>query len=191
MGLSIYYKGRFKQGASLTDMIDEVKDIAEVNKWEYHIFETEFDQSLLERESSDQNIFGITYSPPSCEPICLTFLSNGRMCNPFILELCKDSKEKERYSYGIFSKTQYAGFEAHKIIIDLFRYLSKKYFSEFELTDESNYWESGDEALMRQTFKKYNDMMDIFAGELENIPFKKNENIVDFVERVAKILKFK
>ncbi|MEZ4823844.1 MAG: hypothetical protein R2942_16140 [Ignavibacteria bacterium] len=43
--------------------------------------------------------------------------------------------------------------EAHKIIIDLFEYLSEKYFKEFELKDESRYWETGNEEILRQSFK--------------------------------------
>jgi hypothetical protein len=150
-------------------MIDEVKDIAKVNKWDHHIFGTEFDYGLLEKESFDQNIFGIIYSPPGCEPICLTFLSNGRMCCPFTLEHFKDSNKNEKFLYTIFSKTQYAGFEAHKIIIDLFRYLDKKYFLEFELTDESRYWETGKEDVLKESFKRYNNMMDQFSNALENM----------------------
>lgn len=190
MGLSIYYKGRFNKDVSLTEMIEVVKDVAEICKWKYHIFDTEFNPADFKNKSYNDNIFGISYSPHKCEPIDLTFLSNGIMCSPISLQYFgKNGKEDQLFT--ICSKTQYAGFETHKIIIDLFRYLSKKYFSEFELTDESNYWESGDELLMRQTFKKYNDMMDIFANGVENIPIKENENTDDFIKRVAEILKFR
>ncbi len=191
MGLSIFYKGRFKEGISLAEMIDEVKDIAEIHNWKYHIFETEFNANDFKRKSYDENIFGISFSPPNCEPIEITFLSNGTICSPTSLELFKDSKDKENYLFTIGSKTQYAGFEAHKIIIDLFKYLNKKYFQEFKLIDESRYWETGDEDLLKQNFKKYNEMMDSFAFGLENIPIVENETIESFIERVAKTLNFK
>lgn len=42
MSLTIHYKGRFKEGASLPGMIMEVKDIADIYRWDYHIFETVF-----------------------------------------------------------------------------------------------------------------------------------------------------
>lgn len=190
MGLSIYYKGRFNKDASLQDMIEEVKDVAEIYNWKYHIFETEFNPADFNSSSYNDKIFGISYSPPKSESIDITFLSNGIMCSPVSLQYFGKDKSEDLL-INIFSKTQYAGVEAHKIIIDLFRYLSKKYFSEFELTDESCYWETGDEAVMRQTFKKYDDMMNIFAGGLENIPINENECIEDYVKRVAEILKFK
>lgn len=198
MGLSIFYKGRlslnFDKDTSLSKMIDEVKDIAEIHQWEYHIFETDFDPALSEIDSinsNDKNIYGITYTPPGCEPICITFLSNGKMCYPYYWHNSKDSNEDENHSNVIFSKTQYAGVEAHKIIIDLFRYLSEKYFKEFELNDESRYWETGDEEILQKSFKRYNDMMDQFAEGLENTPEKENESTEDFVMRVAKKFKFK
>lgn len=195
MGLTIFYKGSFNlsydKDASLSKLIEEVKDIAEIHNWDYHVFETELDPVLSERNSLDKNIYGITYTPPGCEPICITFLSNGKMCNPFYRDLFKDSIEYEKNSNVIFSKTQYAGVEAHKIIIDLFRYLSEKYFKEFELKDESRYWETGNEEILRQSFKLYNDMMDQFAEGLENTPMKENESVEDFVIRVAKMFKLK
>lgn len=191
MGLSIHFKGSFRRDASLSDMIAEVKDVALVHNWKYHIFESEFDANYFGEESYNENIYGITFSPPGCEPIDITFLSNGKMCSPLSLELFKDNMDKENYLFTISSKTQFAGFEFHKIIIDLFRYLSAKYFQEFELTDESCYWESGDENIMRQNFKKYSDMMDNFASGLENIPVEENESIEAYIVRVAKSLKFK
>jgi len=191
MGLSIYYKGNFKKGASLSAMIDEVKDVAEIYGWDHHIFETEFDPSEFEKDSYNQNIFGITFSPLQCEPIDITFLSNGRMSSPVRLKLFENSSDNESYLYTICSKTQYAGFKTHKIIIDLFRYLSKKYFEEFKLTDESEYWESGNENLLQQNFMRYDALMDQFSDSLKNIPIKENETIETFIERVAKMIKFK
>ena len=37
MGLSIHYSGSFNNSGSLSEMIEEVKDIAEVFKWKYNI----------------------------------------------------------------------------------------------------------------------------------------------------------
>lgn len=39
-------------------------------------------------------------------------------------------------------------------LIRFLRYLSEKYFSRFELTDDSQYWESGDEDCCRKRFVK-------------------------------------
>jgi hypothetical protein len=42
MGISIHYKGRLKAKSSLPGLIEEVKDIAEIYKWRYFIFEEQF-----------------------------------------------------------------------------------------------------------------------------------------------------
>ena len=189
MGLSIYYKGRFGSKASLQEMIAEVKDTAEIYKWEYHIFETEFNSAELQKENFNQSIYGITFSPPGSEPVQLTFLSNGRMSSPFIQEIIEGTNDDGKLRYNLFTKTQFAGFEVHRIIIDFLKYLNKKYFQEFELTDESQYWETGDENILRQNFKRYNNLMDQFASGLENIKLNENESIDDFIIRVAKNMK--
>ena len=42
MGISIHYNGKFHKNAVLSDMIEEVKEIAEAMKWKYQIFEEAF-----------------------------------------------------------------------------------------------------------------------------------------------------
>lgn len=123
MGLSIHYSGNFNSETSLSEMIEEIKNIGDVQKWEYHIFETEFSKNNFDEINSNKNIYGICFSPPDCELVMLSFLSNGRMCNPFMLEhfLKSMEKEDEDLIYVNFTKTQFAGIESHKIIIHLLR----------------------------------------------------------------------
>ena len=78
MGLSIHYSGSFNPSASLQGMIDEVTDIAEIFKWTYHVYETEFPQPLSGNDY-DGKIYGIGFTPPESETISLCFLSNGKM----------------------------------------------------------------------------------------------------------------
>ena len=42
MGLSIHYSGSLSNPDYLSEIIEEVKDIAEVFKWEYNIYEERF-----------------------------------------------------------------------------------------------------------------------------------------------------
>jgi len=186
MGLTIYYSGRFKECKKLKNMIKEVEDVAVINKWDYQIFKDEFEGDNFEKHSINENLYGIIFSPPGCEPIQLTFTSNGRLCS--FLELDSNFKKQKtnKIFYTIFSKTQYAGVEVHKIIIDLFRYLSGKFFSEFKLIDESNYWETNDENVLRDNFRKWDNMINDFAKVLEEIPINKNESKQAFVNRLSK-----
>jgi len=44
MGLTIHYHGRFRRNGLLPEMIDEIRDFAEIQKWDYHVFEHDFRQ---------------------------------------------------------------------------------------------------------------------------------------------------
>ncbi len=86
MGLTIHYNGKFNEKASLAGMIEEVKDIAEIYNWQYTIYESQFPERSSDNDSfpkgmdsHNENIYGIIFLPPECEPVFLTFLSNGRM----------------------------------------------------------------------------------------------------------------
>ncbi len=138
MGLTIHYSGSFIKDASLPEMISEVKDIAEIYKWKYHVEEDQFPKNSLGKLSYNNKIYGIHFTPPDCETISLTFLSNGRMSTLEHLQLYDNTKNEETkpYLYMLWTKTQFAGAQTHKVIVHLLKYLSKKYFSEFKVTDE-------------------------------------------------------
>jgi len=53
-----------------------------------------------------------------------------------------DDKSSSDFLYMLFTKTQYAGKETHKLIINMLRYISQKYFSAFNVKDDSLYWEN-------------------------------------------------
>ena len=72
----------------------------------------------------------------------------------------------------------------HALIINLFKYLNKKYFKEFKMIDESMYWETGDENILRQQFHKYDTLLDNFVLSLETFPVQKGENMIAYFERL-------
>jgi len=154
MGLTIYYSGRIKDCNKLRQMIEEVEDIAVLKGWDYYIFEDEFKDNKFQGEMVNQNLYGIYFSPPGSEPIQFTLASNGRLCSILEFGTNNNIQKERKIFYTIFSKTQYAGAEVHKVIIDLIRYISVKYFSEFKLTDESHYWETNDENILKESFIK-------------------------------------
>ena len=186
MGLSLHYNGKFDPAASLTEMIDEVEDVAKIYNWKYHIFETEFPANSIGSIEHNQSVYGICYIPPQCEPIYLCFLSNGRMSSPDSLQFWDKylGGPEENYLYLLSTKTQYAGYHIHMIIVRLFQYLGKKYFIELNVIDEGKYWETGDETILKETFKKYNEMLDNFSTLLENLPLSSNETAEDYINRL-------
>jgi hypothetical protein len=188
MGLTIHYSGSFNPQASLTEMINEVKDIAEIYKWEYTVFEEAFPETGFGKTEYDQNIYGIAFSPPRCEAVWLSFLSNGKMSGPSQLMFFGNSENKDyqKYLYMLFTKTQYAGVEIHKLVIHILKYISGKYLRDFKVIDEGHYWETGDEKLLQDTFKRYSDLIESFASSVENYPRKPGESFETYFARLIK-----
>lgn len=186
MGLSIHYSGDFKKGASLAAMIEEVRDIAEVYNWKYNIFNDTFIEDELGQKDYNQDIYGISFTPPNCETVAIEFLSNGKMSSSMLLQFYGKNKEKpeEKYLYMLSVKTQFAGIEIHKLIIHLFKYLSEKYFTNFKLIDEGEYWETRDEKKLQEIFALYVDLLDSFSSAIETYPIKNNENFEAYFGRL-------
>ncbi|HYW96581.1 MAG TPA: hypothetical protein VE870_13385 [Bacteroidales bacterium] len=186
--MTIHYSGRFKEGASLSKMIREVQDVAEANNWKFHVFNPEFPHDIP--PGVDKNLYGIIFSPPECEPVCLTFLSNKRMTGPTQVEhfLEAPNEEERKFAYMLFTKTQYAGTDIHKRIIHLFKYLDKQYFDEFEVHDEGKYWETGDSHILEKTYRKYCNAIDSFNDALQNLPNKEGENLEEYLMRLARMV---
>ena len=113
------------------------------------------------------------------------------MVCPARVHFFADSENSEERNC-IFSnsvKTQYAGIQNHQVIILFFRYLSNKYFEDFELSDESGYWETNDEEKMKQQFQIYGRLIDDFTLAFETLPAKENEDIITYLERLMKNVK--
>jgi len=193
MGLSIHYSGTFNSASSLSSMIDEVKDIAELYKWKYEVFETEFTPDSFSKKEYTKEIYGICFTPPECETVWVCFLSNGKMSSPMHLEFFgkKESKEEEPYLYMLSTKTQYAGAEIHKLIIHLLKYLEGKYFQNFKVLDEGHYWETSDEKLLEDTFKKYTELIDSFASSVEIYPANPGESYEEYFKRLMNLIQNK
>ncbi|WP_133242652.1 hypothetical protein [Flavobacterium psychrotolerans] len=167
-------------------MIEEVTDIAKANHWGYHVFEEAIPNDAFTVNSFNDSIYGIFFSPPNCETVYLTFLSNGKMCAPYKLEHPAFSENELEDDY-LSVKTQFAGPQIHKQLITIFDYLNKLYFENFDLTDEGNYWETKNEQLLEDTFKKYTHLIDGFSSLLENIPMEENESIEAYLIRIAEM----
>jgi len=186
MGLSIHYSGGVNPNASLSAMIEEVKDIAELYKWEYTVFEKEFPANSLGKMQYNQDIYGICFTPPECETVDLCFLSNGKMSSIAHLRFFgkSENQQEQPYLYMLFTKTQYAGIGIHKLIIHLLKYLDGRYLQELKVVDEGHYWETGDEKLLEETFKRYTELIEGFASSIEIYPVNPGESFEAYFKRL-------
>ena len=190
MGLSFHYSGRIADRENLPDLIEEVEEIAKVFQWKYFVFDRQFSEDTIGKPEYNQRIYGICFTPPNCETVDICFLSNGRMSSPAHLKFFgkTDDQDESKYLYMLSVKTQYAGIETHQMIIQLFRYLDKKYFADFAMSDEGQYWETNDEALLKTTFKSYTDLINGFTSAIETIPIGADENLESYFERLMNLL---
>ena len=191
MGLSIHYSGKFRQGGCLSEMITEIRDIAEVCKWEYRVYNEQFPEEDNQSGEHDGELYGISVTPPKCETVSFCFLSNRRMSGNAQLVFWGDDDKKPEsdYLYMLSVKTQFAGIEVHKFVIQLFRHLEKKgYFEDFHLDDEGNYWETEDEKVLEEKFKIYTDLLENFSLAIETVPTRKDEPFEKYFERIIDII---
>jgi hypothetical protein len=188
MGLSFHYSGRIANPASLPKLIDEIQDIARVYSWKYFVFDREFPDNTIGKPDYNQRIYGICFTPPECETVDVCFLSNGRMSSASHLQFWgkTDVQAESEYLYMLSVKTQYAGVETHQFIIQLFRYLNEKYFADFTMSDEGEYWETNDEALLKTNFKRYTELIDGFVSAIESYPIHAGEDIESYFLRLIK-----
>lgn len=170
MGLSIYYKGKIGDVRLIDGLVDEVADICASLAW---------NQTIIR----DENVDGIVFSPEKCEPCFFTFNKQGVLTNPIAIEY-----EIEPVDF-VIAKTQFAGIDAHMAIIKLIRHLSEKYFSEFELTDEGMYWETNDEAVLRERFSTYEASLNFVAAILDNMEARPGETAASLADRIEALLR--
>jgi len=189
MGLSIHYSGRFNPEKSLKEMVEELSDICKTYNWKYSIINTNFPDSAF-TEDINNEIYGISFTPPECETVSMSFLSNGRLSSRPNLKIFgnSDNADYKAYLYMLSVKTQYAGIEVHALLIEIFRHISTKYLLDFKLTDDGNYWETGDLNELGKQFKNYNMLLDNFCLGLETIPKLENENLEAYLMRLFKYI---
>lgn len=197
MGISIHYSGRIANKQQLPSLIDEVQEIAKAEGWEYEIFERNFPLEDLDTVRDDE-IYGIEFTPVDSEPVSICFLSTGEMSCIMLMALwgkyeTESTFETQTETFGhdgsydydtettvmdkafyekmlrtVSVKTQFAGPQTHAKIIEIMRYISNKYLTDFTLTDETEYWEIGNEEELIKSFNKLNFLLNSFASSLQN-----------------------
>lgn len=190
MGLTLHYRGQFKPQASLSEMIAEVKNIAEVNSWSYTIFTEEFPEADKDSDVIRDELYGLIVNLPQCEPVFLCFASDRHLANPVWLEQASQGKlEDKEMLYLLFTKTQYANAEAHKKIVHLLKYLSAKYFDEFIVVDDGQYWETGDPLVLDRQFKRHHQALSSLSDQISTLSTDGDESPDELVNRIVQLLK--
>lgn len=166
------------------------------------------------QQNHDGKLYGIDISPKGSEPVSFCFLSNGRMSSIMQLfcwgkydgdkkvellsstfnergETLIDKEERTitredfiSYLYQCCSKTQYAGPEAHKMIIGIFRYIVKNYLADFTMIDEAQFWETSDENILKENFRRNAALIEAFRATLVENKSIAGEDVDTYIERI-------
>ena len=95
-------------------------------------------------------------------------------------------KEEEAF---LSVKTQFAPAEVHIAVVNLLRFLKKRYIPNLEVHDEGGYWETSDKEKLIEKMKFLDEKMDLVAKTLSEIQI---ENARDLsLEELAKIIEEK
>ena len=193
MGLSIHYSGRITDKQKLPLLIEELEEISKVHGWKYYIYENEFPIGYYPDDKHDENLYGISMNPPECEPVAFSFASNGRLCGPMQFSCWAESTDESelKYLYMNSTKTQYAGAEIHKMVIGVFRYVVSRYLSDFVMIDEAQFWETGDENLLVENFRRNTELINDFTEVLSVNTRREDEDIDTYLERIIKVFREK
>ena len=169
MGLSIHYSGTIKDTGQISLLTEEVLDVCTVFDWHYQLID-------------DKNLTGISFTPPGCETLCLTFLPDGQLASWMLLLYDLEPTV-------ISVKTQFAGMDVHKTVIKLLQYLSAKYFSLFDLQDEGGYWQTGDETVLARQFDIYDALLNKVQETLIGFTVEPGTTKEDLVKQLEEFLK--
>ena len=172
MGITLHYRGRLRQPADVQSVTKEIKDICRSAGWGFQVLD------FPEAEPGDDPFSGLTFQPhPESESVWMCLNKKGELYHPFTYQ------PDDGGLPWSWTKTQFAGAATHKAICDLFRYLEGKWFDVFEVKDEANYWETGDENLLREEFEYLEDAIRFMEDSLNALP--EGEESLQKIEEIA------
>lgn len=219
MGLSFHYKGRLTSASELNTFVEEVEDICKVFDWKFSVLNTEYPNDKFVYPLNEDD-YGVIFTPDECEPVTLIFDSEGRIYNPWMKDIIakhdegqvkvitvqlnlddeelnpiftEDSEEFDPLDmvYTVSVKTQFTTAEQHVKIIELLRYISGKYFSDFEMIDESGYWTSRNPEKLDAKLNKVTEFIDRFEDMVSSEVIKSPEDFLKFIKKLSQEIKDK
>ena len=168
MGVSIHYRGKLNDTAMLPALCDEVGDIADSLGWPATTLDDDWstppDATLKNggKVEGHLGLKGIQITPhPDSEPLVLFFDRDGRLRSPMTMLLILDGTLQPETAW-VPMKTQFSTPDTHVCVVGLLKYLKKRYISNLEVSDESEYWDTGDR-------RKLEDDMSLLNGKLQRL----------------------
>ncbi len=198
MGITIHYRGTLADTNEIGTFVEELTDIAEIMKWPYNVFEDDWSKPVTaEIEvsegrstiSGNLGLKGISCHPhPESETVWFCFDAEGNLRHPILVLLLREGTLTPEQAW-VSTKTHYAPPEVHITLVKLLRYLKKRYLPNLEVHDEAEYWETGDEALLKQKRVSLNRKIEQVAQALETAEVGDTsgyspEEMLDLIEKI-------
>ncbi len=199
MGLTIHYRGKLKSPELIEPICDELKDIAQTMNWEYAILDEDFNKANTSNFEKTERGLKITGHLPlkgisinihnHCETFSFLFDKNGVLCE--LLQMVGQRQEKNKKPQFISVKTQFAPVDVHITIVKLLKYLQKKYFSNLDVIDEGEYWDTEDEKILIEKINFLSDKINKVSKILSDAHKELGSSISEseLVIKIEKILK--
>ncbi len=182
MGVSVYYKGTLTDMDALLRLVDEIRDICQIMKWEYHTLNDDWTEPVevsLERKDGGLKIGGnlglkgIGFKPhPASECVDFYFDSDGNLDAPAYRALRLQKGETNSEETFVCIKTQFAPANIHVAVIKLLKYLKEHYIHDLEVIDEGEYWETGSLEKLEYHRNVINEGLDVLEKVLTDTPRK-------------------
>lgn len=171
MGVSVHYRGRLDDVGQLSTLCEELADIAHAMGWQSTMLDDDWEQPADARlRHTDMGVHidghlalkGVQITPvEGAESLAFFFDREGNLRCPMTVILLLDGTLDPKDA-SISVQTQFAPPEMHVWVVGLLKYLKTRYISDLEVSDEGQYWETGDVRILKQK-------MDSIHGWIERL----------------------
>lgn len=202
MYTKIRYRGLLRHPADVERLIGEVGDICESNSWQYNIWQEDWSKpNTLKMNFVDGAIHceghaplkGVSFSTrPGDETIWLTFTPDGMLNSLFTLNNPTFTANDKDYPWSRV-KIRLDDPKTFAAVCNLFRFVADKYFADFQIMEETGYWEHGNLArlekyLEQRTLREHQLEDELAAVQSDETldPAKKEEIIWDLMRQFGK-----
>lgn len=214
MRLSFSYSGRLLDAKTLPQFVHEVEDICNTLGWECTIYKSAFPDHQFVNPANDQ-AYGLTFKPKGCDSVSLVFDSEGRIYNYFFKDMIQkhqsgevkvitvklnldDDNSKPEISeelkpidinkmvYQVSVNLQDEDTGLYINVLELIRYLSEKYLTDFELNDDCEYWTTRNPEKLTGKLKEINMFMDTFKEFMDTENFKNPIEFIKFLQHLSR-----
>lgn len=164
MGLTLHYHGRISSNDRLPALVAEVADVCRSMDWSFGPIDMllegvpqDYVSLLGPAAANGYRARGIWFQVhEKAESTTLCFGPDGLTLSPMALHRPDLTDwDDDMLAHHNFTKTQFAGPEAHRVLCRFLKYLAGKYFSYLEVNDEGDFYHTEDALALDRRFNDY------------------------------------